>query len=442
MNKIKKLLLLTLTALAFVFGAIAFASCDTLSPTPEPPYSTPSTEGLVYTLNEDGNSYCCTGIGNCTETEIVIASNYEGKPVTAIGDMAFIGIDTKTGEPNFCATLTSITIPNSINSIGEDAFYNCSSLTSIEIPNSVTSIGSMAFYGCSSLTSIEIPDSVTSIGEYAFNGCSGLTIYCEVASKPSGWTDYWDNYSRPVVWDCKNNDVANDGYIYTVVDGLRYGIKDGVATVVEQPANITTANIPNSITYKNRSYNVTSIGDDAFSCRSSFRSNLQSVTIGNSVTSIGSGAFYRCNSLTNIEIPNSVTSIGDNAFESCSSLTNIEIPNSVTSIGVDAFTWCSSLQYNVKDNLKYLGNKTNSYLYLVGPTSSDNIIANIDKSCKFIGSYAFWFRSGLTTSITFNGTIEEWTAIKKGSYWNVNAGDFTVTCTNGTLDSNGNVITA
>ena len=124
--------------------------------------------------------YGCSGL-----TSITI-----GNGVTSIGDRVFY----------YCSSLTSITLPNSVTSIGYEAFYGCSSLTSITIPDSVTSIGSYAFAGCSSLTSITIPDSVTSIGDRAFYCCSSLTIYCEAASRPSGWDSNWNYFDCPVVW--------------------------------------------------------------------------------------------------------------------------------------------------------------------------------------------------------------------------------------------------
>jgi hypothetical protein len=78
------------------------------------------------------------------------------------------------------------TIPNSVTSIGDSAFYYCPSLTSITIPNSVTEIAYGAFSGCSSLTSIDIPDGVTSIGNSAFSGCKSLkTITCEAITPPT-----------------------------------------------------------------------------------------------------------------------------------------------------------------------------------------------------------------------------------------------------------------
>ena len=176
--------------------------------------------------------------------------------VTSIGDDAF----------NYCEFLTSVTIPDSVTSIGEGAFEDCTSLTSVTIPDSVTSIGSSAFEDCTSLTSVTIPDSVTSIGDYAFDGCTSLT----------------------------------------------------------------SVTIPDS---------VTSIGELAFgSCTS-----LTSVTIPDSVTYIGYSAFNGCTSLTSVTIPDSVTSIDWYAFEDCTSLTSVTIPDSVTSISVGAFASCTSL---------------------------------------------------------------------------------------------------
>ena len=95
---------------------------------------------------------------------------------------------------------TSITIPDSITSIKDYAFYYCSSLTSITIPDSITSIGLQAFIGCSSLESITIPGSVTSIGAQAFYGCSNLTIHCEAESKLDEWNSDWNPDHRPVKW--------------------------------------------------------------------------------------------------------------------------------------------------------------------------------------------------------------------------------------------------
>ena len=217
------------------------------------------------------------------------------KSVTIPNTITTIG----NGVFRYCSGLTSCTIGSGVTSIGANAFYDCSSLTSCTIGSGVTSIGEYAFYNCNSLTSITIPSGVTSISN-AFNGCSGLT---------SITVD-----SNNTVYDSRNNCNA---IIETSTDTLIIGCQNTV--------------IPNS---------VTSIGYSAFrECTS-----LTSITISDSVTSIGAYAFHSCSGLTNIDIPSGVTSIGQDAFRYCSGLTSCTIGSGVTSIGNNAFSNCSSLE--------------------------------------------------------------------------------------------------
>ena len=124
---------------------------------------------IPSTITYNDVEYTVTAIGedafyDC-ESSILMSSVTIPSTVTSIGQYAFFK----------CIRLTSIDIPSSVTSMGSGAFSGCSGLTSVTISNSVTSIGSSAFYGCSGLTSVTIPNSVTSIGSSAFSGCSGLT---------------------------------------------------------------------------------------------------------------------------------------------------------------------------------------------------------------------------------------------------------------------------
>ena len=145
--------------------------------------------------------------------------------------------------------------------------------------------------------------------------------------------------------------------------------------------------IPETVTYKNRKLSVTSIGSGAFrDC-----SSLTSVDIPNSVTMIGESAFYNCDGLTSIEIPNSVTSIESDAFMYCSSLTSVEIPNSVTSIESGAFMYCSSLtSVEIPNSVTSIG--SSAFRDCSSLTSVD-----IPNSVTSIGSSAFRDCSSLTS---------------------------------------------
>ena len=304
-----------------------------------------SIDGVLYNYVQD-TLIQCPG----AKTSITIPNS-----VTSIGDSAFSG----------CSSLTSVTIPNSVTSIGRWAFWGCSglttlnfnaidcqdfedsyfngnhvgsfgnSLTTVNIGDSVQRIPAYFVSGCSDLTLVTIPTGVTSIGGWTFSGCSGLTSVTIPTGVTSieGYTFYGCTGLTSITIPNNITSIGNSAFAYC--SGLSsVTIPTGVTSLGESAfaycSGLSSVTIPNS---------VTSIGNSAFSgC-----SGLTSVTIPNSVTSIESYTFSGCSGLTSVTIPNSVTSIGKGAFAYCSGLSSVTIPNSVTSIGNSAFSGCSGL---------------------------------------------------------------------------------------------------
>ena len=330
---------------------------------------------VSYTIPDTVTTICDGAFYWCLRLSSLTIPN----SVTTIGDRAF--------SRNY--HLTSLTIPNSVTSIGDSAFESCSSLTSLTIPNSVTSIGNAAFWGCSSLTLLTISDSVTSIGNSAFSCCESLTTL----TIPASVTTIGANPFSKLNLQLDNRSphfYVKDNVLFTAdkkkliaycSTQTSYSISDSVTSIGDKAFcgcdSLTSLTIPDS---------VTSIGDSAFwGC-----SSLTSLTIPSSVTAIGDCAFY-WSSITSLTIPNSVTSIGNSAFEYCKSLTSLTIPNSVTSIGDWAFGYCESLtSLTIPESITSINNSAfsgcSSLTTLTIPNSVTSIGDSAFGSCESLTS--------------------------------------------------------
>ena len=293
-------------------GEYAFSGCSSLTSITFPNSVTSIGDGafwhcssLTSIVVESGNTMYdsrenCNAIIETASNTLIAGCKSTTIPnsVTSIGGEAFYD----------CSSLTSITIPNSVTSIGDRAFASCSSLTSITLPNSVTSIGDGAFSWCTSLTSITIGNSVTSIGEYALNGCSSLTSITlpnSVTSIGGSAFSYCSSLTS-VVWNAKNC----AGWSYSSYAPF-YGIR----------ANITSFTFGEEV-------------ETIPSCLCYGMSSLTSITLPNSVTSIGYDAFYYCTSLTSVtSLSCTPPSCGSNVFHKTPSEKTLVVP----SISMDAY---------------------------------------------------------------------------------------------------------
>ena len=299
----------------------------------------PSNNEIWYTTS-DGN------VVTPYKTTVFGANITSNKYNNGKGVITFDGDVTKIGDSAFWyrESLTSVTIPGSVTTIGYEAFRSCG-LTSVTIVNGVTTIGEKAFSGCTSLTNVTIPDSVTMIRNYAFELCISLTSVT-IPDSVTMIGKYAFQYCR----------------------------------------SLTSVTIPGS---------VTSTGQGTFyDCE-----GLTSVTIGDGVTTIGRAAFEDCESLTSVTIPDTVTTIENIAFSGCIRLTSVTIPDSVTSIGNGAFYECKSLKSvyctattppSLGGNLVFYYNGSGRKIYVpVGSEEAYKSAANWNEYASAIVGYDF-----------------------------------------------------
>lgn len=190
-----------------MLAAVTFVFCSCGDDSAEETNPETGSEGLTYSLSDDGESYVCDGLGEATDKALIVGSKHEGLPVTAIGDWAFYGGEftsvtipesvTAIGNGAFatCNYITEITLPEGVTEISESAFHSCASLKSVTLGEGVTAIGAMAFENCVALASVNVPEGVSEIGTMAFSGCEKLSSF----TVPSAVT----KISTCAFFDCK-----------------------------------------------------------------------------------------------------------------------------------------------------------------------------------------------------------------------------------------------
>lgn len=389
---------------------------------------------LKYQLNDDGLSYTIAGVGVFSGSVLNIPSSYNGKPVTAIGDNAFYGCSnikeitipdsvtdikrfafgycdgvekvTFTSNSNLvtigdcafsgCSALKTFAVPAKVTAIGDEAFCNCGNLNEFSFASDakIQSIGQYCFTDCNGLMSITIPKTVTSIGEYAFWYCYKLievynlsSLSIVKGSTANGYAGYYALHIYTSANTASKITTTNDGYV------SYYDSASGKYYLMGYRGNSKNLVLPDKI--NNNKY---AIYTYAFA-----NSNIESVYVPAGVTAVGGSAFRYCEKLASVTFENGFTgTIGDAAFMECNSLKTFTIPDGIKEVDSYIFR-CHSLET----------------IY-------------VPHSVTKLDMYAFAYNENLK-SIHFAGTKAEWNAIEKWRDWDLDTGNYTVYCTDGTI---------
>lgn len=382
----------------------------------------PASEGLDMVLISEGE-YTVSGIGTCTDTEILIPTTYNGLPVVSVEASAFLNN----------TAITSVVLPDSITSIGENAFNDCKSLKNV-------------YYNG---TKEEWETLCSSIGVSNDYLIDAKVYYFSQTQPEEGFFWHLDTDGKtPVSWGVESDysvglkySLNTDEKGYTVV-GIGYCEDTDLvipATYRELPVTAIGSNAFESVrSFKSVSIpaSVTTIGEKAFA-----HCGVTSVTFATNsqLTTVDRYAFFSSSSLQSIALPDGVTTIGEAAFNGCNNITSISIPDSITTIENRALDFNSSA-FTVYNNAKYLGNSTNPYLVLVGASDTSLTTCDIHTGAKIILIFAFdnctslksvtipnsvtticnaafYYCNSLST-VYYGGTAEEWADISIDSTGN------------------------
>jgi len=264
-------------------------------------------------------------LGNCTNLSSITVD--DGNKDYKSDDGVLLNKDgTKLIQYACGKNVSSYTIPDSVKSIEEGAFYGSTRLNSVTIGSSVSSINSYAFGNCTNLASINVNDNnkyFKSVDSVLFNkdGTKLIQYACGKSAYEYTIQDSVTSIEEGAFEGCKNLMAVTVGNsVKTIGSSAFYGC-----------SNLASITIPKS---------TKSIGNYSFS----FCTTLRSVIIGESLKTIGSYAFFECTNLASIDIPKSIKTIGEYAFYDCNYLRNVSFSGSITSIGESAFERCTRLQ--------------------------------------------------------------------------------------------------
>ncbi|MBE5785330.1 MAG: hypothetical protein E7330_05965 [Clostridiales bacterium] len=295
--------------------------------------------------------------------------------------------------------LESVIIPDTVTSIGKQAFEGCSALKTVSGANKVTTIGQSAFSGCSALKDITLASTVTSIGYGAFSGCTAITSMGPVGGEYDMKLDF-SGVTPRVSFD----DLTG---LKTLV------IPNGITTfkcTYNGCAALEKVVIPGSVTAMEESYEQLPDGTYGYIGPFSACPKLKSAgPIGggypvefDSVTKIPSNAFYRSPYLESAVVPEGVTHIGSSAFAVCENLTSLSLPSTLSIIGTDAFACCTGLsELMLPESLTSIGDNAFNGLGYDVYSGTEGMTVTIPASVTRIGKYCF--ESSKIKELTFLG---------------------------------------